>query len=313
MASINYSLIIPVYKNEENISDLVHAISTLASKYPNDFEVVFVIDGSPDNSYQSLKRNLENVSFKYQIANHSRNFGSFPAIRTGMTIAKGKFLAVMAADLQEPISLIEDFFTSLKNDECDIAFGKRNERNDPLTTTLFSNTFWYLYKKLVQKDIPNGGVDVFACNRQVAETILKFNESHSSLLGILFWVGYRRKFISYTRLERQKGKSAWTFSKKLSYLLDSCFAFSNLPILALMYIGFFGVSLSLLLSTVIVLAKLFGDITVPGYTATALLILFFAGLNSFGLGLIGNYVWRAYENTKNRPLTIIQSVEGNEV
>lgn len=312
MEGIVYSLIIPVYRNEESISDLVTVIKEFSSNYSKKFETVFVIDGSPDNSYLKLKECLKNKLFNYQIINHSRNFGSFAAIRTGMAHAKGEYLSVMAADLQEPISLSKDFFSKLERNECDIAFGKRIERDDPFFSMLFSNIFWFIYKKLIQKDIPTGGVDVFACSRQVSQTILKFNESNSSLLGILFWVGYRRSFVEYKRAKREKGSSAWSFSRKITYLLDSCFSFSNLPVQLLMYVGFFGVFLSLFLSISIILAKFFGDINVPGYTATAMIILFFAGLNSFGLGLIGNYIWRAYENTKNRPLTIIQSIEKSE-
>lgn len=312
MVELKYSLVIPVYKNEESVEDLVLAVKKLSEDLNNLMEVIFVIDGSPDQSYFKLKLELEKSQLKYTLAQHSRNFGSFPAIRSGLSLSTTNSIAVMAADLQEPITLIKDFFLALENNECDIVFGQRIGRNDPLTTKIFSSLFWGAYRRFIQKDIPVGGVDIFGCNKKVKETILQFEESHSSLLGILFWIGFRRKFVKYQRLERLKGKSAWSFSKKLAYLLDSCFSFSNLPVQALMYAGFFGVFFSIIASIVIILVKVFSGINVPGYTATAILILFFAGLNSFGLGLIGNYVWRAYENTKKRPLTIIQSVESSK-
>jgi len=127
--------------------------------------------------------------------------------------------------------------------------------------------------------------------------------------GLLFWLGYRRKLIEYARLPRLSGKSGWTLKKKVKYLFDSLFAFSDLPIRLLAFFGVLGLVTSAVLSIVVLIAKLLGQVAVPGYAATVLILTFFSGLNSFGLGVIGSYVWRTFENTKGRPLAIVLTAE----
>lgn len=307
------SLVIPVYKNEESIPYLLEAIQWIQSELKSDFEVIFVIDGSPDQSYLKLKQLLPKFNLNYQLVRLSRNFGSFAAIRAGLSVAKGKYFAVMAADLQEPKELAVTFFKELQKNEQDILIGTRESRNDPFFSKLSSTIFWRLYKKWVQPDMPTGGVDMFACNNIFQKELLNLPESNSSLIGLIFWLGFRRKIIYYHRQERQHGKSAWTLNKKIKYMMDSIFSFSDLPIKLLLNMGTVGILMSVLLSLVILFSKVFGLITVPGYTATILIIIFFGSLNSFGLGIIGNYIWRAFENTKRRPESVILSIEQGEV
>jgi hypothetical protein len=211
----------------------------------------------------------------------------------------------MAADLQEPESLILEFFRSLEHEPIDIALGVRTARSDPLTTRLGSGMFWNLYRWFVQSQVPPGGVDVFACNAAVRDELMRLEEANSSLVGQVIWLGFRRKLIPYVRLPRRHGRSAWTFSRKLRYLVDSVYAFSDLPIRVLTWAGAMGLIVSVLLTIAVLLAKVSGDIPIPGYAATVLTIIFFAALNSFGLGIIGGYTWRAFENTKRRPQAIV--------
>jgi len=304
-----YSLIIPVYKNEQNIPRLLVALEDLNQKLGSALECVFIVDGSPDKSFEILKQNLQISSFGSQLIAHSRNFGSFPAIRTGLHAAKGIYLAVMAADLQEPPELILAFFKALAADECDVTIGTRNGRNDPLLSRITSYLFWQFYKKMIVPEMPEGGVDIFGCNKVFCEELLKLEESRSSLVALVFWLGFRRKFISYERLIRLEGKSAWTFFKKIDYMMDSIFAFTDLPIRLLTRVGMFGCMISVLLGIIIVLAKLTGNVSVPGYAATMLVVLFFGTLNIFGLGLVGTYAWRGYENTKKRPMAIVSLIQ----
>jgi glycosyltransferase involved in cell wall biosynthesis len=304
-----YSLIIPVYRNSENIDELLPACRGLHTALDGRLEVIFVVDGSPDDSHAQLLAKLPATGLRAQLILLSRNFGSFPAIREGLLHARGKFAAVMTADLQEPPELVLEFFTRLERGEGDIAFGLREARNDPPLSKMFSAMFWYVYRNFVQRDIPVGGVDVFAVNRSFLDRVTALFEAHSSLLGLLFWIGGRRIFVPYTRRERLRGKSAWTFRKKFTYLLDSIFAFTDAPIRLLLASGILGIGLALTLGTVILLAKLFGAVKVPGYTGTMLIVLFFGSLNMFGLGLVGNYAWRTYENTKHRPLSIPMMID----
>lgn len=311
MGGVSYSVIIPVYKNEESIPRLIAALVEMNSSLSGDMEVVFVVDGSPDSSYLAIKQVLNELPFAAQLIAHSRNFGSFPAIRTGLSAAKGRYYGVMAADLQEPPELLVEFFKSLQNDECDVAIGTRNGRSDPFLSRAASAIFWGLYRRLVIKDMPEGGVDVFGCNRIFRDQLLALEESRSSLIALIFWLGFRRKLISYVRRARIEGKSAWTLSKKIDYMLDSVFAFTDYPIRLLMKIGALGSAVAVLLAVVVVIGKVAGTIDVPGYAATILAVLFLGALNLFGLGLVGTYAWRSYENSKKRPLAIVAMVHDN--
>jgi glycosyltransferase involved in cell wall biosynthesis len=305
------SIVIPVYRNEGSLPDLIAALSEVAAKANRNFacptEVVFVVDGSPDNCHTLLAQSLPRAPFASQLLLHSRNFGSFAAIRTGLQAAKGEVFAVIAADLQEPPELALQFLEKLQTGEYDVVVGCRENRQDPLLSRASSNLFWKLYKRFVIRDIPEKGVDVFACDRAFRDQLLQLGEANSSLVGQIFWLGFRRGEVLYERRLRHHGKSAWTLKKKINYLLDSIFSFTDLPVKLLTLFGLIGVAASLLLTLIIIIAKAYGDITVPGYTATVLTVVFFGGLNSLGIGIVGTYAWRAFENTKNRPLSIVMA------
>ena len=304
-----HSLVIPVYNNASNLPLLLPACEGLARELGGDLEVVFVVDGSPDASHQLLREQLPEARFSSRLVLLSRNFGSFSAIREGLRAAGGRYFAVMAADLQEPPELVLQFFEALSSEPVDVVLGTRQSRADPLGTRLASGIFWWVYRRVIEPQMPPGGVDVFGCNREFRDRLLALPESNSSLVGLLFWLGYRRKLISYARQPRLSGKSGWTFRKKVKYLFDSLFAFSDLPIRLLAFFGGLGLITSAVLSVVVFVARLLGWVTVPGYAATVLILTFFSALNSFGLGVIGSYVWRTFENTKGRPLAIVMTAE----
>lgn len=299
------TLIIPVYKNEESIDDLLITVEHLFNQISDEIEAVFVVDGSPDRCYEKLKEKLPEYEFSYQLVLLSRNFGSFSAIRAGLKIGNGDYFAIMAADLQEPPELVMAMYKSLTEHETDIVIGTRESRNDPFLTRVPADIFWWLYRRYVVSEVPAGGVDVFACNRKFRNTLLKMKESHSSLIAQVFWLGFRRKNINYIRQKRKYGKSAWTFQKKVNYLLDSVFAFTDLPIKILIKVGLTGILIAMILGIAVGLGRAIGIINVPGYTMTVIVIMFFGALNLFSLGLVGSYAWRAYENTKRRPLAVI--------
>lgn len=299
---ISKSLIIPVYRNAVNIPSLLKAIEVIAQNYGNTFEAIFVVDGSPDNSYDLLNEHLAKKSFSSQLIALSRNFGSFLAIRTGMEHARGKFIAVMAADLQEPPKLIKEFFTALESNSADVIFGARNKRNDSFWQSFMANSFWAIYRKIVNSEMPKGGVDIFACNQKAKEAVLAIKESHSSLINNLFWIGFRRLFIPYERKEREHGKSAWSFSKRFRYMIDSIFSFSDYPILFVLWTGVIGVFLSLIVGVATIIAKLSGLISVPGYTTIVIVVSFLGSAIMMTQGVLGCYLWHTFENTKKRQI-----------
>lgn len=306
------SVVIPVYKNEESIPRLLAALAGMNDSLQGRLEVVFVVDGSPDQSYKLLRDALPTLGYQAQLLAHSRNFGSFQAIRTGLAAARGEYYGVMAADLQEPPELLLAFFASLSADECDVAIGTRNRRADPLASRMASRIFWGIFRRLVVPDMPEGGVDVFGCNRAFRDQLLKLEESRSSLIVLIFWLGFRRKLQGYDRQVRQEGKSAWTLSKKIDYMMDSVFSFTDLPIRLLIRAGLAGSLLSVAMGTMVLVARLTGNIDVPGYATTVTSVLLLGGLNLLGLGLVGTYAWRGYENSKGRPLAVVAAHTSNQ-
>lgn len=299
-----YSLIVPVYRNEGSIPDLLGAIEELHDALGGRLEAVFVVDGSPDRSAELLQALLPAQRFAARLVLLSRNFGAFAAIRVGLQHATGDHFAVMAADLQEPPELALEFFRTLAADEYDVVVGTREGRADPLGSRLAAGAFWGVYRRLVVRDMPAGGVDIFGCNRAFRDCLLACEEANTSLVALLFWLGFRRKQVAYTRRARVHGGSGWTLRKKVTYLMDSVFAFTDLPVRVLMTFGLTGLLVSLSLGVVVLSARLAGLFDVPGYAATILVVLFFGGINALGLGVVGSYAWRGYENTKRRPLAV---------
>jgi glycosyltransferase involved in cell wall biosynthesis len=302
---ITYSVVVPVYKNYDSLPQVVERLEWLSARLDAPLEAVFVVDGSPDRSAERLRELLGASSLPSQLIGHSRNFGSFAAIRTGFLAAKGEFIAAMAADLQEPIELVQSFFEKLATRQWDVAIGIREARSDPGASKAASRIYWSLYRRWVQSEMPVGGVDIFATTWKVARNFATLRESNSSLVGLLFWLGYRRVDVPYVRAAREHGVSAWTVGKKLSYLLDSVFSFSSLPISIILTVGLLGSIASLVTAVVVFISWLAGTIQVPGYSALMLVLLFATGSILFALGIVGTYVWRTFENTKGRPSSIV--------
>jgi len=305
--SARRSLVIPVYRNEENIPSLLDALERL-NRTLKGLEVVCVVDGSPDRSGELLAKASERTGISLRVVFHSRNFGSFTAIRTGLEFATGDNVAVMAADLQEPPELVVEFFSVLERGEADVVFGQRTGRHDSRARDALSNAFWWVYRKSVVRDVPPGGVDIFACSRAAVEAVLRIEEPNSSLIAQLFWIGFRRKFVPYSRREREHGQSAWSLSRRLRYMLDSIVSFTDLPIMVVLWFGLAGCIVSLVAGTAIGLLRLVGQIQVPGYAALAVLITFSTSATLAVQGILGLYLWRTFENTKRRPLRLVARV-----
>lgn len=302
------SLVIPVYKNEANLDRLLPAMAGLHERLlPEELEVVFVIDGSPDRCFEILTERLHAVPFRSRLVSLSRNFGSFCAIAAGLQAGSGDSFAVLAADLQEPPETVLRFAEILRSGRADIVFGCRVSRADPWLSEFFSSLFWRIYRRFVVKDMPKGGVDVFACTKQVRDRLLELKEVNTNLIALLFWLGFRREFVGYERQPRLEGRSAWTFSRKFRYCLDSLFNFTDLPIKLLLYLGIGGMVFAVACSVIVVIAKALKAITVPGYAATVLTVMFFGALTSLAFGIVGQYLWLTLQNSRSRPPFVVAS------
>jgi polyisoprenyl-phosphate glycosyltransferase len=309
MLGMTLSLIVPIYKNEPNLEQLLAEVGKLHQRLGGPMEVVFVVDGSPDRCLDILRLRLPSSPFPSLLVCLSRNFGAFSAIAAGLEAGAGDYFAVLAADLQEPPELIAQFYDVLSHGQADIVFGCRARRSDPWLSELFSGLFWWIYGTFVVAEMPRGGIDVFGCTRQVRDRLLSCPESDTNLIALLLWLGFRRQFVPYDRQARRAGESGWTIRKRIKYALDSIFNFTDLPIQLLLSVGAVGVGVGTLFAMVLIISKLTGRIPVPGYSAIVLAIIFFGSLTSLGLGIIGQYLWLTLQNARRRPKYIVASAE----
>jgi polyisoprenyl-phosphate glycosyltransferase len=302
------SLVIPVYNNEESLPRLLTELETLAARLPDALEVIFVIDGSPDSSLRVLESRLPAWPVRTQLIELSRNFGSFSAIAAGLRYAEGEYMAAIAADLQEPPELVLEFHRVLRSRAADVVMGHRTRRADPWWSQMLSESFWGLYRRFVVPEIPKGGIDVFACTREVRDHLVQLKEINTNLVALLFWLGFRRAFVPYERRPRVEGRSAWSFGRKLRYALDSVFSFTDLPIRALLLLGAVGTTFAVVAGITVFAAWALGHVPVLGYTPLMLVITFFGGLTALGLGIVGQYLWLSLQNSRGRPNFVVKSV-----
>lgn len=301
------SVVVPVFRNEATLPELLRQLAALSQQFSS-FEAVFVVDGSPDNSYALLKLRLPEMPFPSRLVSLSRNFGSFAAIRAGLLHATGDAIAMLAADLQQPVSSVRQLFDAL-DQGADVAIGQRSSRDDPWFSRTTSTVFWRLYRRFVQPEMTPGGVDSFACTRQVRDVLVGLPEANSTLVGLLYWVGFNRTHVTYTREARRSGRSGWSLRRKLRYAFDTVFAFSDLPITVMLFVGAAGITLAMAASVVVLVAWLFQAIDVRGYTPLMLAVLFSFSIMLLAIGIVGGYVWRIFENTKGRPSHLVHAVE----
>jgi len=303
------SLVIPVYKNEANLPRLQRELEQFAGRFGRDLEVVFVVDGSPDGSLRWLQQRLPAWHLRSQLVELSRNFGSFAAIAAGLRQARGDYMAVVTADLQEPLDLALEFHRRMAAGEADVVFGYRTGRADAAASSFVSDTFWRLYRRFVVRDMPRGGIDVFGCTRTVRDQLAGLQEVNTNLIALLLWLGFRRAFVGYERQPRLEGRSAWTLGRKIRYALDSVFAFTDLPIRALLLLGVLGTVFAVVAGVTVFIGWLTGHVPVLGYTPLMLVITFFGGLTALGLGITGQYLWLTLQNSRGRPNFIVRSAE----
>jgi hypothetical protein len=188
----------------------------------------------------------------------------------------------------------------------DVVLATRTGRDDPWSVRVTSAAFWRTYRRLVQRDAPVGGVDMFACTKAVRDVLVSLRESNTSLVGLLMWAGFRREIVEYRRLPRAHGESGWTFRRRMRYMLDSVYSFTDLPITAIIAVGMIGIIGSFIAAILVFAAWISGRIDIQGYTPLMMLLLALTSTVLFALGIIGSYVWRTYENSKARPLALVR-------
>lgn len=299
------SIIVPVYFNADTLDALYEDIRTkILDQSLFSCEVVFVDDGSADESWQILQR-LAHQDKRVRIFRLSRNFGSHAAILCGLSQARGRCAVVKAADLQEPTELVLQMVASWKTGK-NVVLAVREGREEPLGQKIFAAAYYALVRRTALPQMPKGGFDVFLVDRKVIEVLERMDEKNSAITGQILWSGFSTEKIYYTRLARTTGKSRWSLKKKIRLVTDTLFSFSSLPIGIVTGIGLISVAGSIVWAVVALIARLAGTITVSGWTSMLIFNVFSFGIIMASLGLLGGYLWRTFDATRNRPPYIIE-------
>ena len=240
-----------------------------------------------------------------KIVSLSRNFGSHAAILCGLEKCSGDCAIIKAADLQEPTELITEMIDSWKKGN-NVVLAVRNEREEGIGQTLFANLYYWLVRKAALKNMPKGGFDVYLIDRKVIQVLLTLDERNSALTGQILWCGFKTEQIPYTRKAREIGTSKWTLKKKIRLVADTLFSFSTLPITIVTTVGGLSFLGAIIWAIAVFIFKMCGLIQVSGWTTLFIFNLFSFGVIMMTLGILGGYLWRAFDASRNRPPYIIE-------
>lgn len=307
------SVVVPVFFNEESLPTLYKRLNRISQEMKDvEFEYVFVDDGSGDNSYEVLL-NLAKSDNRIKIVKLSRNFGSFVACLAGLTYAKGDCAVIMAADLQDPPKLLIDLFNKWRGGS-EVVFAVREKREESKINIFFSNMFYKIFRLIALSSMPKQGFDFVLIGRKVIDIIVKSREKNSSIMGQILWAGFKTDQITYTKQARVHGTSRWSFWKKIKYFIDSIMAFSYFPIRIASFLGIVTAFVGFVFVIYAVWRKIFLGVNVPGFTLLLVSILLASGIQMILLGVIGEYLWRALDETRKRPSFVVDRfvVDGKE-
>jgi dolichol-phosphate mannosyltransferase len=302
------SIVIPVYYNAESLPELYESLSEIEAHLDQrdlDMELIFVDDGSGDQSLQELLLIKQNRP-ETRIIKLTRNFGAVHASKCGLQFVTGDCFMILAADLQDPpeliIQMVEMWLNGSKFTICE-----RISRDDPMTSVLYSKVYYWLLDHLVLKGYPQGGYDMALMDRSLLSYLVNSSKNlYTPLLA--YWLGFKPQVIKYHRKKRRHGRSRWTFTKKLNATLDVFLGFSIKPI---RLVSLFGVSLaflSFIYGNLLVISSLRGNRPVPGFATLACLICFLLGIVIVMLGVIGEYLLRVFEELNKRPEVVIDEI-----
>jgi glycosyltransferase involved in cell wall biosynthesis len=299
------SVVVPVYFSSPTLRALLGRLRDIAAAASAGtlFEFVMVDDGSTDESFAILQAEAA-ADPRVRALRLSRNFGSNAAILAGLSYAQGDACVVIAADLQDPPELIPELIGAWQTG-ADVVLAARRTRDDPFVSRIFALGFNRLFRRLVFPDFPPNGFDFMLVSRRVARQIVAMNERNSYIFGQIMWVGYERRVVLYDRAAREEGESRWTIAKKIKYFIDAFTAFSYLPVRAATLLGTVLALAGFVWAAVVVVARLLGWIPEAGFAAVMVALLVLSGTQLIVSGLIGEYLWRVLEESRNRPAFLV--------
>jgi dolichol-phosphate mannosyltransferase len=302
------SVIVPVYFNADSLPTLYEELSAVETQLRDrniDLELIFVDDGSQDGSLAELLA-IKKSRPATIVIELTRNFGAVPAIRTGLRYVTGDCFAFLAADLQDPPSLIVDMVDRWLSGS-KFVICARVTRGDPLASRALSKLYYFVLRKLVLPGYPAGGFDLALMDRSMLAPLR--DSAKSAYLPLLaYWLGFKPALLHYERRSRPHGRSRWTLRKKFRAFLDVTLGFSVTPIRAISAIGALVSLISFAYGTVVIVAAVIGRTPVPGFPTLVALVTFLLGLIILMLGVIGEYLWRVFDETNRRPEAVINQV-----
>ena len=297
------TLVTPVYNEEILIEELFKRVQSSMKSMNEDFEVILVDDGSTDKTLIELKRCNEKDK-RFKILTLSRNFGHQAAYTAGLSFAKGNYIAMMDGDLQDPPELLKEMYNKLRTEDVDIVYGKRIERNENLSKRLFIKIFHIVFRRMSNlqniKQVGNFSI----MSKKALNSFLVLTEKNRYLPGIRAFIGFRQEYIEYSRPDRLQGESKMGFLKLLSLAMDAIFSFSSLPVKICLYSGLIGVMLIFFALIYIFIGKLTG-LAPLGWSSIIMSIYFIGSVQLLSIGILGEYVYRIYKETQNRPIFVV--------
>ena len=293
------SIILPVYNEEENIQPIYERVTAVLQKLTKAYEIIFVNDGSRDRTAELLIT-LQKKDTYVRVLTFTRNFGHQAAVTAGLDHCTGDYVAILDADLQDPPEVLPEFLKKLE-DGYDVVYAIRTSRKENFFKRVAYSGFYRLLKAVSNIDIPLDSGDFCVMTRRVVLTMRKLPERNRFVRGIRSWVGFKQTGLAYERAERHAGNSKYTFRKLLQLATDGILSFSYIPLRLMTFGGLFAFFMSIVGVFVALYLRLFTRTFVPGFATTVMLLMFSGGLIMLGLGIIGEYIARIYDEVKQRP------------
>lgn len=302
------SIIIPVYYNEDTLMLLYEDLKTKILSSLEDYEIVMVDDGSGDNSWKIMSDIQALDPCHVKLIHLSRNFGEHAAILAGLSECTGDCAVTKQADLQEDSELILQMYDSWKKGN-KVVLAVREERDDGKVYQFFANFYYKMMQKLVNPAMPKGGFDCYLLDRKVIEVLKMFDEKNSALTLQVLWVGFKSEKIYFHRKARTVGKSRWTFGKKVKLIIDSVMSFSYAPIRVMSLIGVFFFIVAIMGIIGCICETLFFGVRSVGWASLMSVVLLTSGIIMLMLGILGEYIWRVLDASRNRPPYLIEDIK----
>ncbi|MEH7542521.1 glycosyltransferase family 2 protein [Bacillus thuringiensis] len=299
------SVVVPMYFEEEVAQECYNRLKSVMLQNDINYEFVFVNDGSTDRTMEILSEIASN-DYRTKIVNFARNFGHQVAVTAGIAAAKGDAIVIIDADLQDPPEVIPELIAKWE-EGYEVVYAKRKQRKGETWFKLLTAKYFYKFLNYMSDiDIPKDTGDFRIIDRKVADVFNQMTERNRFIRGMMSWVGFRQTYVEYERDERFAGETKYPLKKMIKFASDGIIAFSTKPLRIVMTLGLLSVLISIIVLVYTITVKIIGSGTQTGWASIMVAITFFSGIQLLGLGIVGQYIARIYDESKNRPIYIVK-------